>query len=408
LQRFLTILILLGALWPLPSQAAFEVQPRLTVREEFTDNLFLDDRDEESDFITTINPGILLRYQARLLELDLDYGLNILQYLHHDEKDETSLSDTQRVQLRGIFLPGQDFSVTVLDEYQRVTIDSRRQVDEDNPFVNKSNRNRLVVNPEYRSRRFVTFEPTLGYRFEKLDYDDPEGDDSDSHEVYLDLRQQLNSKVDVTLGTRQLFYRTDVGDEDYDRLDVTGRLDYRLSPALTLRAGGGSGWIDYRDLGNEQSLLWDLALDYQPGSRWQAGLAYREDFSQSVNEGLTRSKRLEAAFNYFERLPTSLLLYAEKQDYQTEDREDRSVGGNFKLTIPFASRLVLDLTSEASVWRFLPEDEDAFRYGAGLAASYRFKIGTLTAGYRYRASDSDLDENDYRNNVVYAQLSLTF
>ena len=226
--------------------------------------------------------------------------------------------------------------------------------------------------------------------------------------MYLDLRQQLNSKVDVTLGTRQLFYRTDVGDEDYDRLDVTGRLDYRLSPALTLRAGGGSGWIDYRDRGNEQSLLWDLALDYQPGSRWQAGLAYREDFSQSVNEGLTRSKRLEAIFNYLERLPTSLLLYAEKQDYQTEDREDRSVGGNFKLTIPFASRLVLDLTSEASVWRFLPEDEDAFRYGAGLAASYRFKIGTLTAGYRYRASDSDLDENDYRNNVVYAQLSLTF
>lgn len=413
MQRLLTILVLLGALWPLSARAAFQIEPRLHLREEFTDNLFLDDRDEESDFITTINPGILLRYDARLLELELDYGLNFLKYLHHDEKDETSLSDTQRIQLSSVFLPGQDFSVTVLDEYQRVTIDSQRQVDEDSPFVNKSNRNRLVINPEYRSSYFRTFTPSAGYRYEKIDYDKAEGDDSDSHEVYLDLRKQLSSKVDLTLGGSQKFYRADRDqdtglDEDYDRLDVTGRLDYRLSRALTLRAGGGRGWIDYKDQDNEQSLLWDLALDYQPGSRWRTGLAYKEDFSQSVNEGLTRSKRFEASFDYLERLPVSLLLYADKQDYQTEDREDRSVGGNFKLTIPFANRLVLDFISEASVWRFRPEDEDAFRYGAGLAASYPFKFGTLSAGYRYRASNSDVDENDYKSNVVYVQAALKF
>ena len=413
MQRLLTIIVLLGALCPLPARAAFQIEPRLQLREEFTDNLFLDDRDEESDFITTIDPGVVLSYQARLLELDLDYSLHFLKYLHHDEKDETSLSDTQRVQFRSLFLPGRDLTVTVLDEYQRVTIDDRRQVDEDSPFVNKSNRNKLVINPEYRSGYFSTFTPVAGYRFEKLDYDEPEGDDSDSHEVYVDLRKQLNSKVDLTLGANQKFYRADRDedtgqDEDYDRLDVTGRLDYRISPALTLRAGGGNSWIDYRDRGDEQSLLWDLALDYQPGSRWRAGIAYREDFTQSVNEGLTRSKRLEAAFDYLERLPTSLLLFAEKQDYQTEDREDRSVGGNFKVTIPFASRLTLDLTGEASAWRFQPEDEDQFRYGAGLAASYPFRFGTLSAGYRYRATNSDLDENDYKSNVVYIQAGLTF
>jgi len=413
LQRLLTILALLCALWPLSARAAFQIEPRLLVREEFTDNLFLDDRDEASDFITTVAPGILLRYQARLLELDLDYGLHFLQYLHHDEKDETSLRDTQRVQLRSVFLPGRDFSVTVTDEYQRVTIDDRRQVDADSPFVNKSNRNRLVINPEYRSRYFATFTPSIGYRFEKLDYDKPEGDDSDSHEVYVDLLKRLNSKIDLTLGARQQFYRADRDEdtgqeEDYDRLDVTARIDYRLSPALTLRAGGGSGWVDYRDRDEKRSLLWDVALDYQPGSRWRAGIAYREDFDVSVNDGLSRSKRLDATFGYLQRLPVALQLYAEQQDYQLEDREDRSVGGDFKLTIPFANRLTLDLTGEASAWRFLPEDEDQFRYGAGLAASYPFKFGTLTAGYRYRASDSDVDYNDYKSNVVYVQAALKF
>jgi hypothetical protein len=70
--------------------------------------------------------------------------------------------------------------------------------------------------------------------------------------------------------------------------------------------------------------------------------------------------------------------------------------------------MTFDLTGEASVWRFLPEDEDQFRYGAGLAASYPFRFGTLSAGYRYRATDSDLDENDYKSNVVYVQAGLKF
>ena len=73
MQRILTIIVLLGALWPLSALAAFQIEPRLQLREEFTDNLFLDDRDEESDFITTINPGIVLSYQARLLELVVDF-----------------------------------------------------------------------------------------------------------------------------------------------------------------------------------------------------------------------------------------------------------------------------------------------------------------------------------------------
>ncbi len=413
MQRFLVISILFWALWPVPARASFELESRLMMREEYTDNLYLDSDDEKSDFITTIAPGIMLRYDARLLEMELDYSLHFLKYLHADDEDETSLRDTQRIRLNGTFLPRQDFSISFLDEYERVSIDNRRQIDEDNPFVNKSNRNRLVINPEYRSRYFATFEPVLGYSYENLEYEDPEGDDSDSHAVYFDLRKQINPKIDVTLGARQQFYRSDAQDEfgqdeDYDRRDITGRLVYRLSPALTLQAGGGKAWIDYQDREDEHALLWDLILDYQPGPRWRAGLVYREDFSQSVNEGLTRSKRFEANFAYLERWPTSLVLYAEKEDYQTEDREDRSVGGNFKFSVPFAGRLTLDLTGEASSWRFEPEDEDAFRYGAGLGASYRIRIGTLSGGYRYRASNSDLDESDYKSNVVYVQAALTF
>jgi hypothetical protein len=406
------LITLLAILPPLSVQAAFELEPRLLVREEFNDNLYLDASDEESDFITTIAPGILLSYDARLLDLELDYSLHFLQYLHHDEEDETSLRDTQRVRFLGVLFPERDFSLSVIDEYQRVTIDSRRQLDEDNPFVNKSNRNRLVVNPEYRSGYFTTFTPIVGYRYERLDYDEPEGDDSERHDFYADLEKKLNLKMTATLGYRYSIYQAqgdaDDEDEDYKRQDLTARLDYQISPAVTLHAGVGPAWIDYRERSDEQALTWDVALDWRPGSRWQAGLSYSEDFAVSVNEGLSKNRRAEAFLSYLERLPWEVRIFAEKQDYRTEDREDRSAGLNARISVPFHSRLSLDLTGEGSLWRFLPEDEDVVRYGAGLALGYRIKYGLLSAGYRYRESNSDLDENDYQSNLAYVQLSLTF
>ncbi len=402
------IVLLLGILlWPHTSWGAFEIEPRLLVREEFTDNLYLDDVDEESDFITTVAPGVLLRYDARLLDLELDYSLHFLQYLHHNEEDETSLKDTQRVRFQGELLPDQDFSLSVIDEYQRVTIDNRRQVVDDNPLVNKSNRNRLVVNPEYRSGYFTTFTPIVGYRFEKLDYDSPEGDDSDFHQFYADLEKRLNPKMTGTLGYRYGIYQSRTED-DYQRQDLTGRLDYRLSPELTLTGGAGSAWINYKERRGEQAVIWDVVLEWQPGPRWRAGLSCSEDFALSVNEGLSKILRAEAFFGYLERLPSEVRVYAERQDYVTEDREDRSVGLNVRVSVPFHSRISLDFTGESSLWRFLPEDEDVFRYGAGLALSYRIKYGVLSVGYRYRESDSDLDENDYQSNLAFVQAELSY
>lgn len=412
-RSLLTVSVLLLVLWALPAQAAFRIEPRLTLRQEFTDNLFLTATNKRSDFITTIAPGILLTYDARLLDLELDYGLNFLKYLHNDDEDETRLKDIQRVRLDGTFRPERDFSASFSDEFQRVTVDERRPIDEESPFVNRANRNLLIVNPEYRTRRFGIFEPAVGYIYERIDFVGPEGDDSYSHIVYTDLRRQFNPRTEGILGARQRFYRSDGQDDfgrsdDYNRLDLTGRLNYRFGPALSLSAGGGSGWISYRQRSNEQGLLWDLALDYEPGPRWRSGILYRQDFVQTVDRGLTRSRRVEASFDYLERLPTRLLVYARDEKFQSEDREDRSVGTEVRVSVPFAGRLALDFSGDASIWRFKPENEDVFRYSAGLAARYRIRWGFLSAGYRYRVSDSDLDENDYRSNVIFVQGNLIF
>lgn len=393
-------------LWPLAAWSAFDIEPHLMVREEFTDNLFLRSEDKESDFITTLEPGFTLAYDARLLRLDLNYGLRFLKYLENTQKDETSIKDIQRIEFKGVLFPANDFTIIVIDTYQRVVVNSRRQTNPDNPFVNMTNMNHLQVNPEYRFRRFATFEANIGYRFEQINYLDEDGDDSDSHNIYLNLRKNLNTKLAVFAGGNQQFFQADE-EADYQKRDLTAGFDYRISSALTIFASGGNSWIDFKNEEDETELLWEVGATYEPGARWKAEIIYQEDNPQTVDDGLSKRQRLEAAFTYKERFPTELLFFAEKQQFQIKDREDRSIGSTLQVTIPISHRLSADITGDATSYRFQPEDENAFEYAVGLAASYRFKIGTLSGGYRYRARNSDADQNDYQNNLVFIELLLT-
>lgn len=403
------MIVVIGVFLCLPWSvwAALTVESRIEIREEYTDNFGLLEDNEESDFITSVIPGISLGYRAQLLELDFDYALHFLKTLHHKNEDETSLRDVQRFFLTGLFFPDQDFNIRVVNSYERVVIDNRRQVDEENLFVNKSNLYFLKVNPEYCLKRFNSFEPTLGYFFQKYSYQDQEGHDSDSHTLYLRLHKEINSIFSLIVGSSQEFFHEDLG-EDYERFDLTAGLEYHITSALNLRLVGGKSWLNYEERGNSQSELWDVQLDYQTGSRWRVGLAYKEGYNLSVNRGTSHSRRLEGIFDYLEAFPTTLIVYADKLDYEVENTEDRALGGGLNISIPFSNQLKLEFTGNLERVRFLPESENAWRYGVGLAANYRMKIMDLTAGYRYRISESDVDENDYRNNLIYLQAALRF
>ena len=66
--------------------AEIEIHPRLTVEEEYNDNIFLDSRNEEEDWITTIQPGISLDYRNRSVEATVDYSLRYRFYKDNSEK----------------------------------------------------------------------------------------------------------------------------------------------------------------------------------------------------------------------------------------------------------------------------------------------------------------------------------
>ena len=51
--------------------AEFYLQPSLTLREEYNDNIYLEEDDQEDDFITSITPGISLGWRTEGVDLTL-------------------------------------------------------------------------------------------------------------------------------------------------------------------------------------------------------------------------------------------------------------------------------------------------------------------------------------------------
>jgi hypothetical protein len=388
--------------------ARVDIEPRLTLREEYNDNLFLDADNEESDYVTTVFPGVKLLFDSKYLNLDLDYGLNFQFYKRNPDYDETEPGDTQRARAQADILPGRDFTVMILEEISRVTIDERRQVVEENTIINKTDLNRFVVNPLYRFRSMPTFDAALGYRFEKLTYDSPDADDSDNHAFTVDLSKDLSPDLGVFIGYAQHLYESRAN-EDYEKQDLTGGFSWQGGPRLVLEGTAGVAWLDYEERGKEDpSVVWKVRADYGASEGLSFGLEYAEDFSVSVNEGTYKSKAARGNMRYQGKVTADFSVFAKEDSYRTEDREDRSAGAALICSVPLGKRVNMRFRGNYARLEFLPEEEDVRRYGLGGSVEYAMKVVAFSLGYTYNVNDSDFEQNDYRNNIGYLEAAFRF
>lgn len=390
-----------------------EIHPRLNVREEYNDNVFLEPDGGRGDFITTVQPGVSALWDAKALRLDLDYGLRFRIYERFDEKSETSPRDTQRALARAELFPGRDFTVTVADEYSRVIIDPRRPVAEENDFVNRTNRNRLEIAPRYRFVR-RTWSATVGYAYENLTYNAVEGDDSEAHRGTVDLEKALSSRLSVlasvTGEARRFEDRT-----DYRRADGSAGLTWRPSGRLTLTARGGSTRIDYKEsAGRLPGEDGDRILNWQAQVFWQirptltATASYGQSVLLSVKDGLYQSRTAEATLACKGKIAADLRFRTLEADYLAIDRRDRLAGAGLTLGIPFGKALALVLRADVERLNFQPGGEDAWRYRGTSALTWTGRRMTATAGYDVNVKNSDVDASDYVNNIVYLQGGVKF
>jgi len=413
----LTLLLVLLLVGATQAWAEFRLIPGITLREEYDDNINLDAENEEDDFITTISPQLSLIWQTKYVDLDLNANVNFKYYLDSGDT-ETDAGDASTLKAvfdlyRGVFF------LSVTDTYARVTIDEGRRSSEDNSRVNQTDSNRLTINPYLQFVPLSDLQVRLGYSYENLWYEEEEGDDAESHAFSLILTKPLSERVTLALSGAHLEYRPksvaevflpdEEGNFEYDQDTVRLGLSYQLSERLQIEGGYGHSWLDYDVREDSDSETWDVRADYVLSSSLKTGITYNLGYSVSVEDGPSEQRKLSAYLGYDDRIQVMLSAFRTEEKYVEIDREDDSFGGALDGSVPFTDKYGL-------TWglHYTNYDESGLeaqhydRYRTRLAFYYNLRMGQLSAGWTWTRNESDLDEEDYTNNILYLQASLTF
>ncbi len=371
----------------------------LTVGEEYNDNIDQTASNEEEDWITTVQPGFLLEYDNRSVEASVDYSLLYRFYKNNDEDNLDEFEDVQRADASALFFNGRPFTLRVSEVITREALDERD--DNDLSDSNRSTLYHLTVLPEYDLRLTPTLSLVLGYGYDRLDYAETAGNDSEEHSGRISLMKTLAS-ADVY--ARYVFTQHESDDEeDYDRQDYTLGTIYRLGGRTTMTLEGGFSDVEYDSGFEDDTTRWLVDLLYQMRESVALFGSYSQDFTLSATDGLRKTRAAAVGASYErESFNASTELFWDQSRYVRQDREDNAIGVRFDLSKPLARNLTANFNAEYEHARFDENNvkEDVDRVTLGTSLDYVYRRLTASLGYRYRVNESDIDTNDYTNNIV--------
>ena len=70
------------------AQFHYDLTPSISVSETYDDNIYLNDSNEKSDYITAVTPGLSLNILSQNTQLELSYAPTFVRY---DDEDENKV-----------------------------------------------------------------------------------------------------------------------------------------------------------------------------------------------------------------------------------------------------------------------------------------------------------------------------
>lgn len=388
--------------------SALEFHPYLTLGEEYNDNINLSASNEEEDWITTIEPGIHLTYDNRSVAATVDYALRYRLYKNNDQDNLDRFKDVQQANATALFFGGRPFTVRVSEMISRVALDTR----DDNLYsdADRSTLYHLMVSPEYNWRLTPTFSMVFGYGYDRLDYVEPAGNDSEEHTGRVSLVKTLSADAEVFARYAYRVHQSN-DEEDYDRQDYTLGLTYQLGARTTASVEGGYSTVEYDSGFDTDTTTWLVNLSYRLSEALTYSLTYSQDFTLTALDGLTETQEATLSAVYQkESLTASAGVFWNQSDYVRENRNDEAVGVRCDLSKPLARNLTahLDAEYEAAQYDDVIIDEDVNRLTLGASLDYLYRRFLASLGYRYRINESDINTRDYTNNILTLSGTMRF
>ncbi|MRR07227.1 MAG: TIGR03016 family PEP-CTERM system-associated outer membrane protein [Deltaproteobacteria bacterium] len=453
------------------AHAELKLTPSLIVREEYNDNIDLTNDNRRDDFITTILPSFNAMVDMERLKLSADFGLYFRLFAKHSDENETSQRaylDTTYNPIRDIlFLKVSDaYSRVAIDERRQVgagndlvnTTDSN--ILTVNPYLvypitssisvtaGYTYKNTWYDDPEGEDAQDHTLTGRLTKSFgERLSIYGEYAYRNHRPKKTIRNSNEFNSLYLGSINGKPQFWNLELvstqstGWYEYDTHTGTIGTVLQVTPKLTLNGSIGKTYYKYKTgtqtdlrhvyhpitliyLGDytssqkvspddNDSLIWNAQANYLLSDRLSLNAVYSQDFYDSVDEGPVQRETVGGSIKYKHNIEATLGGFYTTSRYETEERKDDSTGATLATRIPLGASLSGNLTGNYTHYKFSPDEvvtvtEKVNRYSVQAGFDYTLRLLTLGLGYIWNYNDSNVNENDSRNNIIWLQAKLTY
>ncbi len=399
--RFVIVLMITGFLLPIFQSDSLadpdirlgpvRVYPGLSLREDYTDNVFLTETDEKDVWVTTITPGVIFQLPLRRHLIQAEYRLEHMAYSKYTYMDTTEHFLSGLIDLN---FPG-GLGIKLGHEYR-----------------NTSNPPMYPGDPRhgYRNNRPAA---TITYRF------------ADRYEAELAYFYEYRD-----------FKRAAEEEDNYRKNDIGLTLFYRIHPKTWALFEGGYYKMDNEDLPSRVSTdsdnyrVW-LGARWEPGAKLTGTLkggyiARRYDVREGGKDEDNFGFRCDLEYHATPRDRITLTGFREILETFITTRESRYFGSSYistgldlnfrhQFTYMISGSLMANYTNDNFKQKgALETSEDLnkkrmdHRYIAGASLNYQFRDWlSCNMGYRYLKNDSNYSFAKYNENRVTFTISST-
>jgi len=392
------------------SGADYIIKPKITVSEEYTDNVF-DDLTNRTDFITRTQPGLLLKYSAPLWDWNLDYSYDYRYYARGSRTQDT----TQNINGSGLVkIIDEKLFLELSDLYNRVSLNLARDTTNESLSVQQTDKNVGIVSPYlvlHPSNRLMV---KSGYRYINTWYKDPSAVSKQDHVGFLNSSYELTPTFSLT-GDYNFTREIPVINSSFYRQEAYLGPRFEYADKSFVFAKGGIISTDYDNGTYVLDPSWSAGLTHFFGTttaNLSAGTSYSDDpqgnstfqtiYSVSLAKTLQRgSLTLQGSYAKFE---TDVIVVS------LNKQNNRTYSGSVVAVYDLMQSLSANLGFTYQNYHDLLLDGTTDRYFVDCGLKYDFGK-ELTAGLSYKYSDyssGEIASDNRRINRLSVEVKKVF
>ena len=416
---YIAAILCLFASFAFAFQATFT--PRISVNEEYTDNLFLSDKNKEHDYITTVSPGFTAELLGKNRGASISYDPGYTFYDRYSEKDTwrhnarfagwADLTKNTRLDVSDSFLrtedPLADADIVALRvEDATAQIDNTVRTSRQTYYTNSA---RINLTHKFREKNSFN----LGYTHYILENDDETIEDKESHSPSTGFIYWFSPHWGFDADISYTNAEFDTSD-DYDNWKGTLKLLKKISRQLEGFAGYTHTTINHKGntedyqtynpfIGVTYSVAKDTSLSFD------VGYFIHDNKNSGSDSGLTSNLDLGIV-----RKRCSINLMG-TSGYEESSSGAENLGYNefyeaggsasYEITKHLSGNIFGSFRDNKYKALVAAREDKTTRCGLGLTIK-PFKWMNVGISYTYRSVNSTLDANDYEENRGLITLTL--